>query len=224
MNVLQGHYLNRIESKSGKLKGLTIKTDSGIQAICLPKKLRAIAQQELTVGDPLRVWTTQRKKDSPDQKGKPKKKRKSSASLWALQLIPLSPKTVLNQPADNAEQPSDKKVEMAKPRFPTAHKQAKKQAKKRALKAKKKKSAKKLTVQLCQKKNCCKRGGTQLWAAFESARDAAKNTPSMTPFKLEAAGCLGGCKHGPNLRFLPDNVKHYHVQPKDVETLLAKHR
>ncbi|MGD1899608.1 MAG: (2Fe-2S) ferredoxin domain-containing protein [Phormidesmis sp.] len=82
----------------------------------------------------------------------------------------------------------------------------------------KKKKIKPMTVQLCQKKNCCKRGGTKLWETFGATEQ------SSTPFKLEAVGCLGGCKRGPNIRFLPDNVKHYHVQPEQVERLLAEHQ
>jgi len=206
MNVLQGHYSKPVTSKSGKLKGLKVKTDDGTQTVCLPKDLRAIAQQELAVGDMIRVWTTQPKKEATA-----KKKGKSSRSLQAVQLIPLSPKATVVQKTADSEAPQSK----------TPQKAAKKKTKQK--KTKQKKAAKPMTVQLCQKKNCCKRGGTQLWSAFESANDAAKVTPSAKPFKLESVGCLGGCKNGPNIRFLPANVKHYNVQPKDVKVLLAKH-
>jgi len=205
MNVLQGRYLKRVNSKSGKLKGLKIKTEDDTQTVYLPKALRAIAQEELALGDSLRIWTAERKKVSKKalKKGSKKgSKKNQDPSLWALQLIPLSPKDTVTPPPQ-------------------------------AVQKAKKKAAKKMTVQLCQKKNCCKRGGTELWSTFESANEAAKteaakpeavrDVAAANPFKLEAVGCLGGCKHGPNLRFLPDNVKHYHVQPKDVSKLLAKH-
>lgn len=206
MNVLQGRYFKSVNSDSGKLKGLQIKNDEGIQVVYLPKALRAIAQQELVVGDALRIWTTQRKKGS-----KSKKKGNASKSLWALQLIPLSPKAIVTQKFTEPESPIS---ELPKPS------QLPQKRSKKVKKAKKKKTAQNVTVQLCQKKNCCKRGGTQLWSAFESAQ----STASIKPFQLEAVGCLGGCKNGPNIRFLPDNVKHYHVKPKDVDALLAKHR
>ncbi|MGD1867481.1 MAG: (2Fe-2S) ferredoxin domain-containing protein [Phormidesmis sp.] len=193
MNVLQGRYLKPVNSKGGKLKGLKIKTDSHTQTVYLPKDLRAIALQELSLGDPLRVWT--------------ETKKKSRSSLWALQLIPLAPKAAITQSQSNLDHPKPEKSDSKKSRDKTVKK------------SKKKKGSKKTTVQLCQKKNCCKRGGTQLWSTFESAKDTA----AAKSFKLEAVGCLGGCKHGPNLRFLPDNVKHYHVQPEDVDKLLAKY-
>lgn len=212
MNVLQGRYLKKINSKSGKFKGLKIKTKDGTQTVYLPKALRAIAQQELTLGDHLRVWTTQRKKGP-----KVKKKGKSSGTLWALQLIPLSPKTAIVQEIADSALPKANQPGVKASKAKSSHS-------KQLKKAKKKKAPKPMTVQLCQKKNCCKRGGTQLWSAFESANNAAKAMSSAKTFQLEAVGCLGGCKNGPNIRFLPDNVKHYHVRPKDVETLLAKHR
>ncbi len=206
MNALQGRYLKRVNSKSGKLKGLKIKGDKGTQTVYLPKDLRDIAEQELTIGDSVRVWTTQRKKGA-----KAKKNRQPSETLWVVQLIPLTPKTEVG-----AETVDSKELLVKEAKKDAKGKEAKG---KKAKKGKKKKAAKGMTVQLCQKKNCCKRGGTQLWSTFESVSEAA----SEVPFKLEAVGCLGGCKRGPNIRFLPDNVKHYHVQPKDVEALLARH-
>ena len=195
---------------TGKLKGFKIKTEQGMQTVYMPKPLRTIAQQELSLGDLLRVWTMQRYgKDAAKAKTK---KKKTSKTLWALQIIPLSPKsTVAELGADGViagEQATGEKVVGPK-----------RTSSKKIKQNKKKKAAKGMTVQLCQKKNCCKRGGTQLWSTFESAKDTA----AAKSFKLEAVGCLGGCKHGPNLRFLPDNVKHYHVQPEDVDKLLAKY-
>lgn len=82
------------------------------------------------------------------------------------------------------------------------------------------KKQKKITVQLCQKKNCCKKGGDALWLAFESAAQQAEGNDQMQDFKLEAVGCLGGCKNGPNIRLLPANVKHRSVKPSEIEELL----
>ncbi|MEO0806069.1 MAG: (2Fe-2S) ferredoxin domain-containing protein [Cyanobacteria bacterium J06643_4] len=116
----------------------------------------------------------------------------------AIQLIPLAPKSKIADMDSNA------------------------MAKKSAKKFKKSKKSKPLTVQLCQKKNCCKRGGDRLWEAFETRAKQGKATQQRT-LKVQAVGCLGGCKKGPNLRVLPDNVKHYHVQPDEIDKLLARH-
>ncbi|MEL6938334.1 MAG: hypothetical protein AAFO84_03985, partial [Cyanobacteria bacterium J06598_1] len=69
MDVLQGRYCQKISGKNGKLKGLKIKTEAGtLQVVRLPKPLRVIAQQELALGDSLRVWTTYDKALSKGQK------------------------------------------------------------------------------------------------------------------------------------------------------------
>ncbi len=184
MEVLQGRYLKPIESGKGKLKGLQLETDEGVQTVYLPKSLRAIAQQELTLGKPLRIWV--------EIDGKSKKQKR-----LALQLIPLTPQATV-QVAERPERP--KKANQLKV----------KQTKAKAAKAP-------LTVQLCQKKNCCQRGGDHLWQDFE------KRSADQHSFSLEAVGCLGGCKRGPNIRLLPDNVKYRHVQPEDVNEILQRH-
>lgn len=180
MEVLQGRYLKPIESGKGKLKGVQLETDAGVRMIYLPKSLRAIAQQELVPGEPVRIWI------ETDDKSK---------KLLALQLIPLTPQATLQL----AERPATPQ-------------KAKSKAKQKAKTAKAS-----LTVQLCQKKNCCKRGGDDLWQDFE------KRSAGQQDFKLEAIGCLGGCKRGPNIRLLPDNIKYRHVQLEDVGEILQRH-
>lgn len=191
MKISQGKYVKAIRSDGGKLQALKLKTAEGNQTIQLPKTLRKIAEQELTVGDLLRVWSIDTRKNKQSKK-KPK--------LQALQLIPLSPKEAIAAIEEKAieEKAVEEKVE-------------------------KKKAAKKVVVQLCQKKNCCRRGGDKLWNAFETAAAKANNAQEKVIFQVKAGGCVGGCKHGPNLRFLPANVKHYHVQPAAAEKLLKKH-
>lgn len=180
MEVLQGRYLKPIESGKGKLKGVQLETDKGVQTVYLPKSLRAIAQQELTPGEPIRIWA--------DLEGKPKKQK-----LLALQLIPLTPQATIqltDRPARSKKADQTQAKQTAKASF---------------------------TVQLCQKKNCCRRGGDALWQDFE------KRIADQQSFKLEAIGCLGGCKRGPNIRLLPDNVKYRHVQLEDVNEILQRH-
>lgn len=187
MDIIQGRYLQKIESGKGQLKAIVLKTPQGEQTVQLPKPLRAIAQQELTLGEPVRVWA------APAKKGTAKK---HSEPLCATQLIPLSPKARVSAPLDTeatAKASQSKKSKQSK------------------------KPASQLTVQLCQKKNCCKRGGNNLWTAFEVASRTEKS------FQIEAVGCLGGCKNGPNIRLLPENVKYHHVQPAEIDTLLKRH-
>ncbi len=184
MEVLQGRYLKPVESGKGKLKGLQIETDEGVQTVYLPKSLRAIAQQELALGEPIRIWI------ETDEKSKKQKR-------LALQLIPLTPRsTVQVERLDRSKKAQTAKAQTAKAKTAKAP----------------------LTVQLCQKKNCCQRGGDDLWQDF-----AKRHAADQHSFKLEAVGCLGGCKRGPNIRLLPDNVKYRHVQPADINEILQRH-
>ncbi len=253
MKVIQGCYAGKIESKKGKLKGLRIATEKGDTKVYLPKSLRAIAQAELTLNEPVRVWL-----DGD---------RTSKKKLYALQLVPLAPKSTLlpterseatDAEAADAEVVSDLAIaqaveaeaeeaeaEKAKAEKAEAEKAKAEKAKTRKTKAEKTKANKSLdkqktkkkgsqksgkstgkqskkktsqvTVQICQKKNCCKKGGDDLWEAFESAS-------AEHPFKLEPIGCLGGCKRGPNIRLLPDNVKYRHVQLAEIDGILQTHR
>ncbi|MEO1620843.1 MAG: (2Fe-2S) ferredoxin domain-containing protein [Cyanobacteria bacterium J06632_3] len=215
MKVLQGKYVGQIMSDKGRLKGIQLDTDDGKLQIELPKSLRAIAQQELVVGESLRVWSTASQKS-----------QSKSPKLSAVQLIPMSPKPKIvggNQPVQEVvdKNPANKNpADSLLSRQKTA-KDKKNKAKTKAAKKQKSKLSG-LTVQLCQKKNCCRRGGDDLWKAFEAAQQTV-SAQGEKPFKLKAAGCLGGCKRGPNLRVLPDNVKHYHVRPKEIKALLRKH-
>lgn len=118
--------------------------------------------------------------------------RSSKKRLYALQLVPLAPKPLLEK---TDSEPADKRKTKKK-------------------KSKVKKSQ--VTVQICQKKNCCKKGGDDLWRAFKTASFKHE-------FKLEPIGCLGGCKRGPNIRLLPDNVKYRHVQLAEVDNILQTH-
>ena len=202
MKVIQGCYAGKIESGKGKLKGLRIATEQGDEQIYLPKALRAIAQAELTLDEPVRVWIDS---DRPSKK-----------KLYALQLVPLAPKsTVLVETGVANDEaiapPADVQVGKTLDR-PKAKKKGRKKSGKQS-----KKKASTVTVQICRKKNCCKKGGDDLWAAFESVSNEHK-------FKLEPSGCLGGCKRGPNIRLLPDNVKYRHVQTAEIEDILQTHR
>lgn len=169
MQVLQGRYTESLSSSKGKLKAIRLETAQGPQRIQLPKPLRAIAAEELAVGDIVRIWA------EPEKKG-----------LQAVQIVPLSPKARITYAAKPV-----KKTDQSTPK-----------------------------VQICQKKNCCKRGGTALWQTFESA---LAEQPGQASLKLEASGCLGGCKHGPNIRILPKNVKYRSVEPDQVQDIVRRY-
>lgn len=210
MEIIQGCYAGKIESGKAKLKGLRIATEQGDETVYLPKALRAIAQAELTLNEPVRVWV--------------EGDRASKKKRYVLQLVPLTPKTAVftegvadaGVTSDGAiADPIQAKVGEALDQQKTEQKAKKKGSQKARKQAKKKTSE--VTVQICQKKNCCKKGGDDLWAAFEAVN-------AEHQFKLEPIGCLGGCKRGPNIRLLPDNVKYQHVQLAEIDDILQTHR
>lgn len=209
MKILQGRYIAGIEATNrhgvskGRLKSIRLETGQGEQTIRLSKLLGAIAQQELVLNEPVRIWVVA---DAKKTKGKSSKLSQivQCEKLKAVAIVPLSPKSCIDDLA--VDQVDDLAADNTPKSAPRADQ---------------------ITVQICQKKNCCKRGGDQLWQAFEQK---ASGQPSDVPikdatqtFKLKATGCLGGCKHGPNLRIMPANVKYYHVQPADISGLLARH-
>lgn len=191
MEILQGQYLNGLTTNKGHLKALQIQTDKGLQTVRLSKLLRAIAQQELTLGDTVRLWVVAAPKKQKELNKRSKKVKTKAKDLsatrqvWkAIQLIPLSPQlTVTNTKPQQAV----------------------------------------LTVQVCKKKNCCRRGGTALWAALKTRQTSPESSNASTDFRVEPIGCLGGCKRGPNIRILPGNVKYRNVQPAELDQILQKH-
>ena len=186
MQILQGRYLKSIKSAKGTLKAVQLKTVKGKQVVKIPKVLRAIAKEEITLGDDVRIWVSAAE---DKQKGRKSLKEKR---FTAIQIVPLSPRTKIAASALGKRTTSQKA-----------------------------KADKKLTVQLCQKKNCCKKGGDALWIAFEQSAKDARRDSKKQPFKLEAVGCLGGCKNGPNIRLLPANVKYRGVRPSDISQLIS---
>ena len=224
MKILQGHYIAGIEATNrkgvskGLLKAVRLKTEQGEQTIQLSKSLSAIAQQELVLNEPVRIWVVADTKKPKGKRSKPSAKLSQGEKLKAVAVVPLSPKSRIADLATDLE--ADLAVDLAT----NADADGSKKSAPRSAQ---------LTVQLCQKKNCCKRGGDKLWQAFEQTAhgqtateprsDGSARPETAQPFKLKAVGCLGGCKHGPNIRIMPANVKYYHVQPADIEGLLAQH-
>ncbi|PZO60373.1 MAG: hypothetical protein DCF15_02080 [Phormidesmis priestleyi] len=224
MKILQGRYIAGIEATNrkggskGALKAVRLETDQGEQTIRLSKSLGEIAQQELVLNEPIRIWAVADTKKIKGKQSKLSSQLSQTEKLKAVAIVPLSPKSRI------ADLTADLAVDLAVDPEADADADSSKKSAPRS---------DQLTVQLCQKKNCCKRGGDELWQAFEQKAheqtateqrsDGSATPEAARPFKLKAAGCLGGCKHGPNIRIMPANVKYYHVQPADIGGLLARH-
>jgi Thioredoxin-like [2Fe-2S] ferredoxin len=73
-----------------------------------------------------------------------------------------------------------------------------------------------LTVQICNRGTCRKRGAREIQAAFGQALDAHGLAGAVC---VETVGCLNHCKQGPNLKI--DGVRYRHVEPEQVDELVA---
>jgi (2Fe-2S) ferredoxin len=80
-------------------------------------------------------------------------------------------------------------------------------------------AAKKANILVCQKSDCCKRGGRALVAALQSELDDRGISEQVA---IKGTGCMKHCKAGPNL-VMPDKTRYSRIQANDVPALLDKH-
>lgn len=75
------------------------------------------------------------------------------------------------------------------------------------------------TILVCQKSDCCKRGGTAMTKALESELKQRNLTDQV---KIRGTGCMKQCKAGPNL-VMPDKTRYSRVRPDEISALVDKH-
>ena len=80
--------------------------------------------------------------------------------------------------------------------------------------------ATKAKVLVCSKSSCMKRGGRAVYRLLESELQAQGLTDQIT---IKLTGCMGHCKAGPNLVFMPDKASYRRVSPKIIPNLINKH-
>ena len=75
-------------------------------------------------------------------------------------------------------------------------------------------------ILVCQKSDCCKRGGKAVYQALETALDERGLSDRVD---IKKTGCLKHCKAGPNLVFMPSKTRHSRIRPAEVAELVDKH-
>lgn len=75
-------------------------------------------------------------------------------------------------------------------------------------------------ILICQKSDCCKRGGKQVYEALEKALDDRGLADRV---RIQKTGCLKKCKAGPNIIVLPDKTRHNRIRPQDISSLIDRH-
>ena len=94
------------------------------------------------------------------------------------------------------------------------------QAKAISLAGSKPSKANKGKVLVCNKSSCIKRGGKAVCQLLESELQAQGLADQIT---IKLTGCMGHCKAGPNLVFMPDKARYRRVRPKMIPALINKH-
>ncbi|MDY6937296.1 MAG: (2Fe-2S) ferredoxin domain-containing protein [Cyanobacteriota bacterium] len=75
-------------------------------------------------------------------------------------------------------------------------------------------------VLICQKSDCCKRGGKAVYQALEKALHEKGLGDRVN---IKKTGCLKHCKAGPNVVFMPSKTRHSRIRPADIPKLVDKH-
>lgn len=80
-------------------------------------------------------------------------------------------------------------------------------------------TTKKAAILVCQKSDCCKRGGKALMDALKSEIGDRGLADEVV---IKPTGCMKRCKAGPNL-VMPDKTRYSHIKAEAVPDLLDKH-
>ncbi|MBW4553754.1 MAG: (2Fe-2S) ferredoxin domain-containing protein [Aphanocapsa sp. GSE-SYN-MK-11-07L] len=78
----------------------------------------------------------------------------------------------------------------------------------------------KAKVLVCQKSDCRARGSQAVQQAIGEQLQACGLADQVT---VKATGCMGCCKKGANVVFMPDKARYQQVKPAQVPALIKKH-
>lgn len=74
-------------------------------------------------------------------------------------------------------------------------------------------------ILVCQKSDCCKRGGR---AVFETVQATLAERNLLDHFNLRSTGCMKRCEAGPNL-VMPDKTRHSRIRPEAVPGVIDQY-
>ncbi|MFM7424771.1 MAG: (2Fe-2S) ferredoxin domain-containing protein [Elainella sp.] len=190
---LEGRFLG-FGAEGYKLKLMRLTTATGDYTIKLPKELRPLLYRTLTPGDWVQVTGYQKFDD-----GRVKLKAEQVVPIPANRPTLLRP-TVQPVAQTSLPQDADRSMQQAAGSAPTT-------------------STKPQTILVCQKSDCCKRGGSALVRALQTGLAERGLTEQV---KICGTGCMKRCKAGPNL-VMPDKTRYTRIQAHEVSTLLEQH-
>lgn len=77
----------------------------------------------------------------------------------------------------------------------------------------------KSTILVCQKSDCCKRGGRAVTEALQSTLRDHQLAEQVT---IKMTGCMKRCKAGPNI-VMPDKTRYSAITAKEIPLVVSKH-
>lgn len=195
--TLEGRFLGFAAEDGYKLKLLRISTSTGEYRIKLPKELRPRLYYSLTPGEWIRVSGYQ--KDHL---------LKGTTKLKAYHVMPTPPAAVDLSLVEPWTLPTPRLQSVTSPPVPQITPQHPASS-----------NAKKATILVCQKSDCCKRGGTAVMRALQASLDERGLAEEVV---IKGTGCMKRCKAGPNV-IMPDKTRYSQIRPEAVPDLLEKH-
>ncbi|NJL85464.1 MAG: (2Fe-2S) ferredoxin domain-containing protein [Leptolyngbyaceae cyanobacterium SM1_1_3] len=75
-------------------------------------------------------------------------------------------------------------------------------------------------ILVCEKSSCRKRGSAKVCQQLTDSLEQAGLSDRVT---LKKTGCMGHCKSGPHLVFMPDKKRYSGVEPKAAAALIDQH-
>lgn len=75
-------------------------------------------------------------------------------------------------------------------------------------------------VLVCQKSTCQARGAQAIQCAI-AANLQERGLAGQV--QIKATGCMGSCKKGPNIVFMPDKTRYQQVTPAEIPALVTQH-
>lgn len=190
--TLEGRFLGFTAKEGYKLKYLRLLTSTGECLVKIPKEQRLPLYRTLAPG----VWV--------QVEGYWKGDGQRDAKFKAAQVTPLLPNQDLLLAGQSPSSTQAMSLASAVPPLPCAGKAS---------------IGPKETILVCQKSDCCKKGGAALMRALQTELDDRGLADQVT---VKGTGCMKRCKAGPNV-VMPDKSRYSGIQAKSVPVLLDRH-
>lgn len=190
--TLEGRFLGFAAKESYKLKYLRLATATGEYTIKIDKELRSTLWRSLIPGEWVQVLGYQKQSDSYEPQ------------LKAYQVNAVTPHTgSTHKELTNSGLTG---VAALPPIQPVVNdKPVDKEPK--------------VKILVCQKSDCCRRGGTAITKALQ---EGLRDRQMSDQVAIQGTGCMKRCKAGPHI-VMPDKTRYSGIAPSAIPALIDKH-